>query len=365
MKQMLLLLFTLIGVQTIYGTQKTGLVWVQDSFLSEPDLRLQEEKRIMSKIENKEGKQVVRQNAEHFQIPRETFESEVKLGEILDLLDRQSEENILIGNSSIKLKKIVQKASPYFFSPELEKAYLKLSLEYWHQKKKENARLFMKKALTLNPFFETKWQPPDDESVERHLFEAELANSQKKVSSAKSCRLQVPASLQHSVWINGFFVTRSNLRIKPGLFLMIKKEAEGALFERLVRCDGSDISLENKSWSPCKLGGRLEMILPHHWKDFNETIVLQEEKGRVTQWLYRDGKGLVSLPRALIKLPQIKERPLDVINFMKIPPVEKPKKWYTNKVLIGVALGLLGAATVIHKSLETQGKPVVVPLVLK
>lgn len=365
MKKKLILFHLFFGLQSAFANNQTGLVWVQNSFQSDPQVRLQEEKRIMSKIENKEGKKVVRKNGGYWQIPQDIFESEVKVGEILDLVDQLSEENRFSENLYIKLKKTAQKTTPNFFSPELEKVYLNLSLQYWYQNQKESARLFMKKALALNPFFETKWQLPDEERVERHLFEAELAHLQKKIRREKSCRLEVPASLQYSLWINGFLVTQSNFRIKPGLFLMVKREPQGVLFEKLLRCEGSDISLENKTWSPCKVGGRLEMLLPHAWRDFQETIVLQEKKGRVIQWRYREGEGLVNLPAAFIKLPQVKEKPLDFINFVQIPPGEEFKKWYNNKALVGVALSLLGAGIVIHKSFETPDKPVVVPLVLK
>lgn len=363
-------IFLLLTVQALCLSSeipRVGLVWVKDSFKDKLEIKAIQEKEIISKIENQEAKRVIQSFGGSFGISQETLNYERKVGDLFKTVKELDDQALLKEDLGKILKKLFEKIPVPLYSPELERFYLTVALRYWYGHQRIRARKLIQKALYLNPFQETNWEVPDDERVESHLYEMELSALQAKERDPVTCELKVHGSFRDSIWINGFLISKSETRIRRGLYLAVRRSADGSLFEQLIRCEGRKISLTVEGWSPLSRASRLEMALPTNLQSLQEILILEEKSGEVRQWLYQKGKGGVVSQVSLLIPAQLARQdfPQNLFQLTQVPPSQEPKKWYNRVGSFGIVLGLVGVGVLIQKSFESQGRSGGVPLILK
>lgn len=280
-----------------------GLMWTQQKQKRDIDHRLILEKETVDYLENQLGTRVLK-SERNATIPPETLRL-AKIKQRLSELNRQltewafntgdeaiqnkTEPNRIFGEINVLTSQLPKGT----FGPEIQASRLAQSAWFWRNKNRKMCSRLFREAKELHPLRDLEFNHFSD-TPHFVIFENECGNL-KAPQGAGTCELSQyddTFNLNQATWMNGFKIVTKGARVSSGNYFVIRRDANGKLFEKVIRCGSKKRMRETGNWLPVSNQLRIEQLIPSEFERVNNLLILEDGPNKFRKYRYTEPMGL-------------------------------------------------------------------------
>ncbi|MFM8269011.1 MAG: hypothetical protein ACKN9V_02390 [Pseudomonadota bacterium] len=335
---------------TVQGApDPVGLLWTTNRQNINGVRQIKIEREIIDQVENKWGRRLLKP-ATASVIPTETLrlaqlrQKLLELGQKLSEIVFQSDSNIRLNSDLARelireIKHLSSHLPKGTFGPEIQWSRLVQAAWFWRNKDNALFQRLYREARDMHPLGNVNFEGFGDQPLVE-VFESDCHKI--KVSKPRdACDLsQFTSGFDENdlIWINGFKLESKSGKMLSGNFLVIKRNAQGKVFEKVIRCGDHFSAKDTSTWFPLKAQLRIEHLIPSEFNGVEDLLILAEESKGVGKYHFSTVTGLTEWQSTD---EQIRLQKPVALSFEST----QEKKWYNNKVLWWVGGALLAAGS--------------------